>query len=91
LLGGGEGWYDNMWCIDPEETIEFMQAVTKPWIAFKVLAAGAIHPRQGFAHAFRHGADFIGVGMFDFQIEEDAELARRLVARERDRPRPWCA
>ncbi len=90
-LGGGEGWYDNMWCINPEETIEFMRTVTKPWIAFKVLAAGAIHPRQGFAHAFRGGADFIGVGMFDFQIEEDAELVRRLVAREKDRPRPWCA
>jgi hypothetical protein len=90
-LDRGEGWYDNMWCIDPEETIEFMRTVTKPWIAFKVLAAGAIHPRQGFAHAFQSGADFIGVGMFDFQIEEDAELVRRLVAREKDRPRPWCA
>ena len=90
-LGGGEGWYDNMWCINPEETIEFMGTVTKPWIAFKVLAAGAIHPRQGFAHAFRNGADFIGVGMFDFQVEEDAELVRRLVGREKDRKRPWCA
>ena len=90
-LGGGKGWNDNMWCINPQETIEFMRTVTKPWIAFKVLAAGAIHPRQGFAHAFRGGADFIGVGMFDFQIEEDAELVRRLVAREKDRPRPWRA
>lgn len=90
-LDGGKGWYDNMWCIDPQETIEFMQTVTKPWVAFKVLAAGAIEPRQGFAHAFRNGADFIAVGMFDFQIEENCELARRLVERESKRPRPWRA
>jgi hypothetical protein len=90
-LDGGEGWYDNMWCINPEETIHFMHSVSKPWIAFKVLAAGAIYPRQGFAHAFRGGADFIAVGMFDFQIAEDCELVRRLVQREQNRPRPWRA
>ena len=90
-LDGGKGWYDNMWCINPEETAEFMQSVTKPWIGFKVLAAGAIHPRQGFAHAFGNGADFIAVGMFDFQIEENCELARRLIEREKDRKRPWRA
>ena len=90
-LDGGEGWYDSMWCIDPEETIEFMKTVTKPWIAFKVLAAGAVNPRQGFAHAFAGGADFIAVGMFDFQVRENCELLPRLVAREKDRPRPWRA
>ena len=90
-LDGGEGWYDNMWCINPEETAEFMQTVTKPWIAFKVLAAGAYLPRQGFAHAFQHGADFIAVGMFDFQIAENSELVPRLVRREQDRARPWRA
>lgn len=90
-LDGGKGWYDNMWCINPEETIEFMRSVTKPWIAFKVLAAGAIRPRQGFAHAFRNGADFIAVGMFDFQIKENCEIVRRLVEREQKRPRPWRA
>ena len=26
-LDGGKGWYDNMWCINPEETIEFMKTV----------------------------------------------------------------
>jgi len=90
-LDGGKGWYDNMWCINPEQTIEFMQTVAKPWIAFKVLAAGAIYPRQGFAHAFHNGADFIAVGMFDFQIKENCELVRRLVDREQGRQRPWRA
>jgi len=90
-LDRGEGWYDNMWCINPEETIEFMKTVAKPWIAFKILAAGAIHPRQGFAYAIDNGADFIGVGMFDFQIEENCELVTRLVRRAQGRQRPWRA
>ncbi|HPA21557.1 MAG TPA: hypothetical protein PLU30_27710 [Verrucomicrobiae bacterium] len=90
-LAGGEGWYDNMWCINPEETVGFMASVKKPWIAFKVLAAGAIHPRDGFAHAFQSGADFIAVGMMDFQIAENCRLAGRCIAEAKSRPRPWCA
>ena len=87
-LDGGKGWYDNMWCINPEETIEFMNTVTKPWIAFKVLAAGAIVPREGFSYAFKNGADFIAVGMFDFQVKDNCELARRLIEREKTRRAP---
>ncbi|MCC6356091.1 MAG: hypothetical protein IT577_19560 [Verrucomicrobiae bacterium] len=90
-LDGGEGWYDNMWCINPEETAEFMSSVKKPWIAFKVLAAGAIHPRVGFQHAFQHGADFIAVGMMDFQIAENCQLANQYIAASMSRQRPWCA
>ena len=90
-LDGGEGWYDNMWCINPEETIAFMKTVTKPWLAFKVLAAGAHDPKQAFPYAFKNGADFIAVGMFDFQIKENSELVGRLVRREQQRERPWRA
>jgi hypothetical protein len=90
-LTGGKGWYDNMWCINPEETTAFMKTVTKPWIAFKVLAAGAIPPRQGFSHAFKNGADFIAVGMFDFQIKENCEIATKVVRAFKDRERPWRA
>ena len=68
-----------MWCINPEETIAFMKTVAKPWIAFKVLAAGAIPPAQAFPYAFKNGADFIAVGMFDFQVKADAELAERAI------------
>lgn len=88
-LDGGEGWYDNMWCINPEETIQFMKEVKKPWIAFKVLAAGAIYPRQAFPYAFSNGADFIAVGMFDFQIKENATLAAKVIRQTQNRPRPW--
>ena len=82
---------DSSWCSNPKETAEYMQSVAKPWVAFKVLAAGAIYPRQGFAHAFRNGADFIAVGMFDFQIKDNCELVRRVVKAAKKRARAWYA
>jgi hypothetical protein len=90
-MGGNKAFYDNMWCINPEETIEFMKTVTKPWIAFKVLAAGAFLPRQGFQYAFKNGADFIAVGMLDFQIKENSAVANQQIGRNQQRVRPWRA
>lgn len=88
------GAHDNSWCSDPQAVIDVMAKVKQPWIAFKILAAGAIPPRVAFPYAFYSGADFILVGMFDWQIEEDAKLARRVVAAVRSpdskRTRPWC-
>ncbi len=84
-------FHDNIWCLDPQKTIEVMRKVEVPWIAFKVLAAGAIHPRQGFSFAFRNGADFIAVGMLDFQIGMNVDLVKRDVARLKQRDRPWHA
>ena len=66
---------DNRWCNEPEETVAYMAELKKPWIAFKVLAAGALQPRDAFRYAFQSGADFICVGMYDFQIIEDANIA----------------
>jgi hypothetical protein len=80
-----------MWCLDADKTAEFMETVQKPWVAFKVMAAGAIHPRMGFSHAFRHGADVILAGMFDFQIEQDVKIAIEAVEKHADRKRPWRA
>ena len=82
---------DNIWCEHPEETAAFMKGLGQPWIAFKTLAAGAIHPEAGFRYAFQHGADFICVGMYDFQIVDDANIALAALAESRQRERPWRA
>ncbi len=88
-ITGGPGWHDNMWCINPEETVAFMKTVTKPWIAFKVLAAGAYLPREGFSFALRSGADFLAVGMLDFHLKGDCEEFRAAYQRYQKRERPW--
>ena len=85
----GKGTHDNIWSITPQQTIEVMKNVTKPWIAFKVLGAGAIAPQQGLRYAFENGADFACVGMFDFQIAENANIVNDLMAENLGRQRNW--
>ncbi len=87
----GREEHDNIWCTNPEETIAFMQERPEPWIAFKILAAGAIEPQEGFRYAFQNGADFICVGMYDFQIVEDVNLACSILAEPLPRTRMWMA
>ncbi|MBN2089545.1 DoxX family membrane protein [candidate division KSB1 bacterium] len=82
---------DNIYCRKPEATIEFMKTQTIPWIAFKTLAAGAIPPKEGFQYAFENGADFICVGMYDFQIVEDVNLVMEILNSKIDRQRLWYA
>lgn len=85
-------WRDNMFDFDPEETIRFMETLPEPWIAFKVLAAGAIQPKVGFQYAFDNGADFICVGMYDFQIVDDVNLVLNTLEKvNRTSARPWLA
>ncbi len=64
----------------PEETRAMMAGIDIPWIAYKVLGAGRIEPEPGFRYAIEAGADFLNVGMFDFQVAENAELVRKLTA-----------
>ena len=81
---------DNYWCKDPDEVIKYMATVKRPWVAYKVMAAGALRPRPAFQYAFDHGADFILAGIFDFQMAEDTQIAREVLAKVK-RERPWMA
>jgi hypothetical protein len=83
--------FPGYWCANPQETIDVMKSVKKPWIAFKVMAAGAIPPKNAFRYAFKNGADFVLAGMFDFELAEDAQHAREAIASAAERDRPWVA
>ncbi|MBI4657621.1 MAG: hypothetical protein HY735_02020 [Verrucomicrobia bacterium] len=83
--------FPGYWCSHPQETAEFMKSVQKPWIAFKVMAAGAIPPKDAFRYAFENGADFVLAGMFDFEIAEDVRLANETLGKITQRARSWRA
>ncbi len=76
------------WCRSPEDTIKVMSDVQKPWIAFKIMAAGAIPPKDALQYAFDNGADHCLMGMFDFEIAEDVKIAKEVLANT-NRKRPW--
>ena len=83
--------YDSLFDYDPEETVRYMATLTEPWIAFKVLAAGAIKPEVGLKYAFQNGADFVCLGMYDFQIVDDVNICLDTLANLEGRTRPWYA
>ena len=87
--GDHNRFHDNIWCLDPERTTEVMKTVKVPWIAFKVLAAGAICPDSGFKFALENGADFLAVGMCDFQVKQNVQILKDLFAKGIKRERPW--
>jgi hypothetical protein len=84
-------FHDNLWCASAEEVAEFFRSCETPWIAYKVLAAGSILPEDGFKFAFENGADFICVGMFDFQVIENANIVHKTLNIGVERSRGWFA
>jgi len=83
--------HDNIWCMSDKETADFFKENNTPWIAYKVLAAGAIKPEDGLRHAFQSGADFACLGMFDFQVVENANIAFSILNGDMQRERKWYA
>ena len=84
-------YHDNIFDLFPEQTVDFFKNSDVPLFGFKVLAGGAIKPEDGFKYAFENGADFICVGMFDFQVVEDVNLVIDILKGELNRKRPWYA
>ena len=81
--------HDNIWCMSDKAVTDFFSKDETPWIAYKVFAAGAIKPEEGLKHAFNSGADFACVGMFDFQVVENANLAYSILNGQMSRERKW--
>jgi uncharacterized membrane protein YphA (DoxX/SURF4 family) len=82
-------FHDNIFCLFPDRTVEFINRIKVPVMGYKVLAAGAITPEDGFRWAFENGADFICVGMFDFQIIKDVNICNDVLADTGKRKREW--
>jgi hypothetical protein len=82
-------YHDNTWDLFPKHTVEVIKNVKKPFIAFKILAAGAIRPVDGFRYAFENGADFILVGMFDWQVIDNVNTATAVLGDLKIREREW--
>ena len=82
-------FHNNCFCLFPDRTVEFVNRATVPVMGFKVLAAGAIEPEDGFNWAFKNGADFICVGMFDFQIVDDVNTTIDVISKLSGRQRKW--
>ena len=84
-------FHDNCFCPFPDRTVEFVNRTNVPVMGFKVLAAGAIQPEDGFNWAFKNGADFICVGMFDFQVVNDVNITIDVLNKLQGRTREWFA
>jgi len=81
--------HDNMFDLFPEQTVEVFSKIDVPLFGFKVLAGGAILPKDGIRYAFENGADFVCLGMFDFQLVEDANLVIEILGGNLNRQRKW--
>jgi uncharacterized membrane protein YphA (DoxX/SURF4 family) len=82
-------FHDNIFCLFPDRTADFVNKSKIPVMGFKILAAGAIEPKDGFNWAFENGADFICVGMFDFQIINDVNICIDTLANLKNRQRSF--
>lgn len=82
---------DNIWCMGDKAVADFFSTNETPWIAYKILAAGAINPEDGMRHAFSSGADFACIGMFDFQVIQNANIACEVLGPGLKRERKWYA
>ena len=84
-------YHGNIFCAFPDRAVEFVNRIKVPVMGYKVLAAGPILPKDGFKWAFENGADFICVGMFDFQVVDDVNICIDTLQNLQNRSRAWFA
>ena len=82
-------WNDNMWDQYYKLTIDTFKSIDVPMFGFKVLAAGSIPPEDGIRWAYENGADFVCLGMYDFQVVDDVNTAIDILGSLGKRERPW--
>jgi hypothetical protein len=82
-------WNDNMWDQFYKQTIETFRSIDVPMFGFKVLAAGSIPPADGIRWAYENGADFVCLGMYDFQVVDDVNTTIEILGSLGKRERPW--
>jgi len=72
-------------------TADFMAKVDVPWIGFKVLGAGRVTPSNAFEAVTKMGCDGMLIGMYDFQVADNANLCKQIYQGKDDleRSRPW--
>jgi len=74
---------------DPKRAVEVIRQLEKPVVAYKILGAGRVPPREGFEFAFRNirPEDGVCVGVFTKnapdQIKQNADLAKECSALSR--------
>jgi hypothetical protein len=91
---GAWGRHNNLWDTTPKQTAAFMSSLKIPWLGYKILAAGALPPREAIRYSFQNGCDFVVVGMYDFQVTDNANVTKQVLVVDKDklgRTRPWMA
>jgi hypothetical protein len=58
---------------------EYMASVKVPFVGFKTLAAGRVQPADALAWSFENGCDAVLVGMYDFQVANNANMTKKIL------------
>lgn len=72
---------------DREAACKVIQEINKPFLAFKIMAAGRNEPNEAFKYTYEHikPTDAVVVGIFTKynpnQVQEDADLAQRFMSK----------
>jgi hypothetical protein len=80
---------DNIWCVNPEETAAYMSALPPALDRVQGARSGGQSPERGLQVRVPERADFICVGMYDFQIVDDVNIALAALGDAPGRTRRW--